>query len=62
VRLRGELEQNRNPRLIKRMARELAFTSVTVEDVIRDCHQKYCIGNKKNEAQIMRSFELYFQF
>ncbi len=59
LRLRGELEQNRNPRLLKRMAREAAFTAVTVEEVIREWYKKYCQEKKKGHAEILRSFELY---
>ncbi|MGC0890423.1 tyrosine-type recombinase/integrase [Pantoea agglomerans] len=59
IRLRGELEQNRNPRLMKRMARANAFAPVTVEGVIREWHQKYCLDKVKSQADILRSFELH---
>lgn len=59
IRLRGELERNRNPRLLKQLTRAAAFTPVTVEDVIRDWYGKYCVANKKAHGEIIRSFELY---
>lgn len=59
IRLRGEIESNRNPRLLKKMAREEAYSFSTVEDVISEWHKKYCIGHKKNHAEVIRSFEIY---
>lgn len=57
VRMRGELEQNRNPRLMKRMARREAYSALTVEDVIRTWLEKYGVQNKSDYQQVLRSFE-----
>ena len=59
VRMRGELEQNRNPRLLKRMARHEAYSAPTVEDVIRAWLEKYGVENKSDYQQVVRSFELH---
>lgn len=59
IRLRGELEQNRNPRLLKRMARNEAYTAMTVEGLIREWYAKYAKDNKKGHEDILRSFELH---
>lgn len=59
IRLRGELEANHNPRLMKKMARTAAYQVHTVEDVIREWYGKYCTARKKNHAEILRSFEIY---
>lgn len=59
TRLRGELEQNRNPRLLKRMARNEAYSALTVEDVIRAWLERYGVENKSDYQQVLRSFELH---
>lgn len=59
VRMRGELEQNRNPRLLKRMARNEAYSALTVEDVIRAWLERYGVENKSDYQQVLRSFELH---
>ncbi|WP_261666931.1 tyrosine-type recombinase/integrase [Erwinia mallotivora] len=59
VRLRGELESNRNPRMLKKMARDEAYKIATVEDVISEWYHKYCVEHKKNHAELYRSFEIY---
>lgn len=59
VRMRSELEQNRNPRLMKRMARHEAYSALTVEDVIRAWLKKYGLENKSDYQQVLRSFELH---
>ncbi len=59
IRLRGELEQNRNPRLLKRLERADAFEAMTVEGLIRTWIEKYCVENKKDHHDILRSFEIH---
>lgn len=59
LRLRGELEQNRNPRLVKRLARTEAYTSLTVEGLIREWYDKYARLNKKAHVEVIRAFELH---
>jgi integrase len=59
MRLRGELEQNRNPRLLKRIARDDAFSALTVEGVIRMWLEKYGVENKPERHDVLRSFEIH---
>ncbi|HGV0337194.1 TPA: tyrosine-type recombinase/integrase [Escherichia coli] len=59
IRLRGELESNRNPRLIKQVEKRKATEAMTVESVIRAWYAAYCVKNKKGSEQILRSFELH---
>ncbi|EGE8498956.1 tyrosine-type recombinase/integrase, partial [Escherichia coli] len=59
IRLRGELESNRNPRLVKQAEKRKATEAMTVESVIRAWYEAYCVKNKKGSEQILRSFELH---
>jgi len=59
LRMRGELEQNRNPRIIKRLARHEAYSARSVEDVIRVWLEKYGVEGKSDYQQVLRSFELH---
>ncbi|MEH6400994.1 site-specific integrase [Pantoea agglomerans] len=59
IRLRGELEQNRNPRILKRKARDDAFSALTVEGVIRTWLEKYAVENKPEHHDVLRSFEIH---
>jgi len=59
LRMRGELEQNRNPRIIKRLARHEAYSALSVEDVIRVWLEKYGVEGKSDYQQVLRSFELH---
>lgn len=59
IRLRGELESNRNPRLVKQVEKRKATEAMTVESVIRAWYAAYCVKNKKGSEQILRSFELH---
>lgn len=46
IRLRGELESNRNPRLVKQAEKRKATEAMTVESVIRAWYEAYCVKNK----------------
>lgn len=59
VRLRGELEDNRNPKLVRMNEKLRAAHAITVEETIRAWFDGYCSKNKKGADQIMRSFELH---
>ncbi|EIL1431076.1 integrase family protein, partial [Escherichia coli] len=59
IRLRGELESNRNPRLVRQAEKRKATEAMTVESVIRAWYEAYCVKNKKGSEQILRSFELH---
>lgn len=59
IRLRGKLEANRNPKLVRKEEKRRALDAVTIESVIRRWHSAYCVKNKKGADQILRSFELH---
>ncbi|TDB62971.1 tyrosine-type recombinase/integrase [Photorhabdus khanii] len=56
---RGELEQHRNPKTVKRVRKESALSAVTVEKLIREWWRTAMQGSKINADQILRSFEIY---
>ncbi|HEM7567189.1 TPA: DUF4102 domain-containing protein, partial [Serratia marcescens] len=56
---RGELEQLRNPRVVKQSRIQQAVTAKTVEGVIRLWWEKTMDGMKVNAKQILRSFEIH---
>ncbi|MDE9443656.1 site-specific integrase [Xenorhabdus bovienii] len=56
---RGELEQHRNPKIVKRVRKESALSAVTVEKLIRDWWETTMQGSKVKADQILRSFEIY---
>lgn len=59
IRLRGEIENNRNPRVVKRTERETAIGALTVKQVVMSWYDGYCEKNKKSPEQIKRSFEIH---
>lgn len=58
-RMRGILEQGRDPRVHKKIERQKIQDEMTLEGLYRTWHEKYAVDNKKNADQILRSFELY---
>ncbi|MGV8002509.1 site-specific integrase [Photorhabdus temperata subsp. temperata] len=56
---RGELEQHRNPKTVKRVRKESALSAVTVESLIREWWKTTMQGSKVNADQILRSFEIH---
>ncbi|MBC8955019.1 site-specific integrase [Xenorhabdus sp. PB62.4] len=56
---RGELEQYRNPKIVKRVRKESALSAVTVEGLIRDWWKTTMQGLKVNADHVLRSFEIY---
>ncbi|PHM59095.1 tyrosine-type recombinase/integrase [Xenorhabdus sp. KK7.4] len=56
---RGELEQNRNPKIVKRVRKEYALNAVTVETLIREWWVATMQGSKVKANEILRSFEIY---
>ncbi|MEQ1963971.1 site-specific integrase [Xenorhabdus khoisanae] len=56
---RGELEQHRNPKIVKRIHKESALSAVTVEDLIRDWWKTTMQGAKVKADEILRTFEIY---
>ncbi|MEQ2024391.1 site-specific integrase [Xenorhabdus szentirmaii] len=56
---RGELEQHRNPKIVKRVHKEEALSAVTVEGLIREWWKTTMQGTKVKANEILRSFEIY---
>ncbi|WP_334469459.1 tyrosine-type recombinase/integrase [Arsenophonus sp. PmNCSU2021_1] len=56
---RGELEQHRNPKVIKRTRKQKSVEAHTVEAVIRDWWEKSLKNAQVKAGEILHSFELY---
>lgn len=56
---RGELEQHRNPKVVKRVKKQDAIQAQTVESLIRCWWEKSLKTKQVNANLILRSFELY---
>ncbi|WP_340622451.1 tyrosine-type recombinase/integrase [Xenorhabdus siamensis] len=56
---RGELEQYRNPKIVKRVRKESILSAVTVEGLLREWWEKTMRGSKVKADEILRSFEIY---
>nr|ELR5041650.1 site-specific integrase [Providencia stuartii]ELR5083226.1 site-specific integrase [Providencia stuartii] len=56
---RGEIEQHRNPKVVKRVKKQDAIQAQTVELLIRCWWVKSLKTKQVNADQILRSFELY---
>lgn len=53
------LETGHDPRVHKKIELHKVSNALTFEGVYREWHEKYCLVNKKNAQQQLRSFELY---
>ena len=58
-RMRGILEVGHDPRVYKKIELYKVSNALTFEGLYREWHEKYCLTNKKNAQQQLRSFELY---
>ncbi|HGJ5878979.1 tyrosine-type recombinase/integrase [Arsenophonus nasoniae] len=56
---RGELEQHRNPKVVKRTRKQKSVEARTVESVIRDWWGKSLKNAQVKAGEILRSFEIY---
>ncbi len=56
---RGEIEQHRNPKVVKRVKKQEAITSCTVEMVIREWWEKAVKKSQVRADELLRSFEIY---
>ncbi|AOM40129.1 tyrosine-type recombinase/integrase [Xenorhabdus hominickii] len=56
---RGELEQHRNPKVVKRVRKESALSAVTVEGLIRDWWKTTVQGSKVKADDVLRTFEIH---
>lgn len=58
-RMKGVLEAGHDPRVHKKVELHRVTNALTFESLYREWHDKYCLSNKKNAQQQLRSFELY---
>jgi len=58
-RLRGELEQGHNPKIVRALEKQTIQKADSVESLFRQWYEAYCVKNKKGHHDIMRSFELH---
>ncbi|MCG3462829.1 site-specific integrase [Xenorhabdus bovienii] len=56
---RGELEQHRNPKIVKRVRKESALNAVTVESLIREWWKTVMEDSRVMASEILRSFEIH---
>ncbi|NHB93769.1 tyrosine-type recombinase/integrase [Photorhabdus cinerea] len=56
---RGELEQHRNPKIVKQVRKESALSAVTVEGLMRGWWKTTMEGSKVKADEILRSFEIH---
>ncbi|MCC8366516.1 site-specific integrase [Xenorhabdus sp. PB61.4] len=56
---RSELEQYRNPNMVKRVRKEAVLNAVTVERLIRDWWETTMQGIKVKADEVLRSFEIH---
>lgn len=56
---RGEIEQHRNPKVVKRVKKQEAITTCTVEMVIREWWEKAVKKSQVRANELLRSFEIY---
>lgn len=59
LRLKAELEQGRDPRVVRKVERTEAAEAHTNESLYRLWHESYCLAHKKLAKEILRSFEIY---
>ncbi len=58
-RLRGELEQGYDPRVVRQLEKQAILNADSLEDLFRQWYESYCKRSKKGHHEILRSFELY---
>ncbi|MCS5737537.1 DUF4102 domain-containing protein, partial [Herbiconiux daphne] len=59
VRLRGELDQHRDPALTRQAERAAAMEAITNEQLICEWFNKYCSARKKSAQEIKQSFVIH---
>lgn len=58
-RLRAQLEQGHDPRVVKQLEKQVILQADSVESLFRQWYEAYCKGNKKGHQEILRSFEIH---
>lgn len=59
ARLKAELEKGHDPRTIRKVERAEIAGQLTNEQLYRDFHEKYCLANKQQAGEYLRSFEIH---
>ena len=57
--MKGVLEAGHDPRVYKKLEVHKVTNALTFKELYFEWHEKYCMPNKKNAQQQLRSFELY---
>ncbi|WP_284880568.1 tyrosine-type recombinase/integrase [Acinetobacter variabilis] len=57
--MKGVLEAGHDPRVYKKLELHKVTNALTFKELYFEWHEKYCMPNKKNAQQQLRSFELY---
>ena len=57
--MKGVLEAGHDPRVYKKLEVHKVTNALTFKELYLEWHEKYCMPNKKNAQQQLRSFELY---
>jgi integrase len=58
-RLKAELEQGQDPKMVKQLELAGIADAHTNESLYRAWHESYCLGNKLQAGEILRSFEIH---
>ena len=58
-RLKAELEQGHDPRVVRKVERGQIAEALTNESLYREWYQAYCIENKTMHQQLLRTFEIH---
>lgn len=58
-RLRAQLEQGHDPRIVRALAKQAVLQADSVESLFRTWYEVYCKKNKKGHHDVLRSFELH---
>jgi hypothetical protein len=58
-RLKGQLEQGHDPRVVRALEKQAILQADSVESLFRQWYEAYCKKNKKGHHDVMRSFELH---
>ena len=58
-RLKGQLEQGHNPKIVRDLEKQAIIEADSVEALFRQWYESYCKKNKKGHHDVLRSFELH---
>lgn len=59
LRLKGQLEQGHDPRIVRALEKQAIVKADSVEALFRQWYESYCKKNKKGHHDVLRSFELH---